>query len=56
MCLLGDFTAELPTPVAMRSLTLLLAWLGGYSALDTNPGATTTFVSRGSHAGLRGGW
>ena len=48
VCLLGDFTAELPTPAAMRSLTLLLAWLGGYSALDTNPGATTTFVSRGS--------
>ena len=38
VCLLGDFTAELPTPAAMRSLTLLLAWLGGHSALDTSAG------------------
>ena len=48
VCLLGDFTDVLPTPAAMSSLTTLLAWLGGQYGLDTNPGATTSFVSRGS--------
>jgi hypothetical protein len=48
VCLLGDFTNELPTPAAMSALTTLLAWLGGQYGLDTSPGATTTFVSRGS--------
>jgi hypothetical protein len=48
VCLLGDFTSVMPTDATMRSLTLLLAWLGGWYALDTTPGATTSFVSRGS--------
>jgi len=48
ICLLGDFTAQLPTPAAMTSLVNVLAWLGGRYAIDITPDATTTFVSRGS--------
>jgi hypothetical protein len=48
ICMLGDFTAQLPTPAAMTSLVNVLAWLGGRYAIDISPDATTTFVSRGS--------
>jgi hypothetical protein len=48
VCLLGDYTSALPSPAAMTALTNVLAWLGGQYALDTSPGARTSFVSRGS--------
>lgn len=47
-CLLGDFAAERPTREAVDSLIKLLAWLADIYALDTSPGTTTEFVSRGS--------
>jgi hypothetical protein len=48
VCLVGDFTARVPTTAAVESLTLLLAWLADRDRIDTTPGATATFVSRGS--------
>ncbi len=48
ICLLGDFTNQLPTPAATKSLVNVLAWLAGRYAIDIGPGSTTTFISRGS--------
>lgn len=48
-CLVGDFTATAPTLPATTSMVKLLAWLADEYAIDTSPGATTTFVSRGSN-------
>jgi hypothetical protein len=48
ICLLGDFTSQLPTDAAQASLARVLAWLAGRYSIDINPGATTSFVSRGS--------
>lgn len=48
ICLLGDFTNQLPTDAAQDSLVKVLAWLSGRYAIDIGPGATTSFVSRGS--------
>ncbi len=48
ICLLGDFTSQLPTAAAQASLVKMLAWLGGRYSIDLTPGATATFVSRGS--------
>jgi N-acetylmuramoyl-L-alanine amidase len=48
ICLLGDFTSQLPTPAAQASLVNMLAWLSDRYAIDISPGATTSFVSRGS--------
>lgn len=49
VCLLGDFTSENPTPAALTALNATLAWLADRYGLDTSPGATTEFVSRGSN-------
>lgn len=49
VCLLGSFTNVAPTPAALDSLVKLLAWLGPRYGIDTTPGATTSFVSRGSN-------
>jgi hypothetical protein len=49
VCLLGDFTSVMPTPEALDSLVKVLAWMGDRYGIDTSPGATTTFVSRGSN-------
>jgi hypothetical protein len=49
VCLLGDFTSQNPTDAALASLNEVLAWLADRYAIDTSPGATTTFVSRGSN-------
>jgi hypothetical protein len=46
--MLGDFTSVVPTPQAQASLVKVLAWLGDRSRIDTRPGATTSFISRGS--------
>jgi hypothetical protein len=48
-CLIGDFTSELPTPEALDSLALTLAWLADRYHLETEPGTTVSFVSRGSN-------
>lgn len=48
VCLLGDFTSVLPTAAAQESLVKVLAWLADRYSIDTAPGATVSFVSRGS--------
>ena len=48
-CFIGDHQAEAPTPEARTSMTALLAALADTYAIETAPGATTTFVSRGSN-------
>jgi hypothetical protein len=48
-CFIGDHTAEPPTAEARRSMTALLAALSARYGIDPSPGATTTFVSRGSN-------
>jgi hypothetical protein len=48
ICLLGDFTSQLPTDAAQESLVMMLAWLAGRYRIDITPGATTSFISRGS--------
>lgn len=48
ICLLGDFTSVLPTPAAQDSLVKLLAFLAERYDIDISPGATTSFISRGS--------
>ncbi len=48
VCLLGDFSAELPTAATQDALVKVLAWLAGRYSIDISAGATTSFVSRGS--------
>lgn len=48
VCLLGDFTAAPPTDAAFEALVLVLAWLSRRDGISVAPGATTSFVSRGS--------
>ena len=45
VCMVGDFSDHLPTEAAQQSLVATLAWLAERSAVDTSPGATTSFVS-----------
>lgn len=49
VCLLGDFTSRNPTDAQLASLNQTLAWLADRYGLDTSPGATGTFTSRGSN-------
>jgi hypothetical protein len=56
VCLIGNFERSAPTAAAQSSLTRLLAYLAERDGIDTAPGATTSFVSRGSNklpAGMR---
>jgi hypothetical protein len=48
-CFIGDHQVEPPTPEARSSMTALLAALANVYAIDTTPGATTSFLSRGSN-------
>ena len=48
-CFLGDHAVVPPTPEAQASMISLLAWLAGRYGVDTTPGTTVTFVSRGSN-------
>ncbi|MBA2281869.1 MAG: N-acetylmuramoyl-L-alanine amidase, partial [Acidimicrobiia bacterium] len=48
-CLLGDHRTEPASDAALASLVALLAWLASRHGLDVAPGATATFVSRGSN-------
>jgi hypothetical protein len=54
ICLLGDFTSELPTAAAQASLVKVLAWQSDRYAIDIGPGATTSFISRGSQRWPKG--
>ncbi len=49
VCLLGDFTSQNPTGAQLTSLNQTLAWLADRYGLDTSPGATSSFTSRGSN-------
>ncbi len=48
VCLIGNFQTQPPTPSAQDSLMRLLIHLADRYQIDTDPSATTTFVSRGS--------
>ncbi|MEY2415263.1 MAG: hypothetical protein QOH53_597 [Ilumatobacteraceae bacterium] len=48
ICLLGDFTSQLPTVAAQASLVNVLAWLSDRYDIDIGDAATTSFISRGS--------
>jgi hypothetical protein len=49
VCLIGDFTAELPTEAAQQSLVDMLAWLADRYEIDVQLGTTISFLSRGSN-------
>lgn len=49
VCLIGDFTAQPPTPAAQDALMRTLIFLADRYGVDTDPAATTTFTSRGSN-------
>lgn len=49
VCLLGDYTSEMPTPETRVSLVKVLAWMAERSQVPTRKGSTTTFVSKGSN-------
>lgn len=48
-CFLGDHATAVPTPQAQASMISLLAWLARRYGVDTTPGATVSFLSRGSN-------
>jgi hypothetical protein len=48
-CFLGDHRVDPPSAAAFDAMVGLLGWLAGRSGLDLAPGATATFVSRGSN-------
>jgi hypothetical protein len=47
-CFLGTHTVDAPTAEAQAAMVSLLAWLADAYGIDTTPGATASFVSRGS--------
>lgn len=49
VCLIGDFENQAPTAAAQESLMRMLIFLADRYDVDTDPAATTTFVSRGSN-------
>lgn len=49
VCLIGDFSLQPPTPAAQDALLRTMIWLADRYGIDTTPGATTTFTSRGSN-------
>lgn len=48
-CFIGDHRTAPPSPEAQASMVALLAWLADRYGIDPRPGATTSFVSRGSN-------
>jgi hypothetical protein len=54
VCLLGDYTHQMPTLAAQASLVKVLAWLADRYRIDTTPGAKVTITSRGSQRWPRG--
>lgn len=49
VCVIGNYQRNQPSRAAYDSLVKVLAWLAERHAIDTSPGARTTFVSRGSN-------
>ncbi|MDG2112274.1 MAG: N-acetylmuramoyl-L-alanine amidase [Actinomycetota bacterium] len=47
-CFIGDHTEVPPTAAAQQAMVALLSWLASTYGIDTTPGATAQFVSRGS--------
>ena len=48
-CFIGDHSVAPPSEAAFASMVAMLAFLGDRHGLDLTPGATATFVSRGSN-------
>lgn len=48
-CFIGAHATTPPTAAAQEAMTRLLAWLADMYDIDTRPGITTSFVSRGSN-------
>jgi len=48
-CFIGNHETAPPSPEAQQAMVALLAWLADSYAIDTAPGATTSFTSRGSN-------
>lgn len=53
-CFVGDHSTTPPTPAAMQTMTVLLAWLAGRYGIDLTAGKTIHFTSRGSNRWPRG--
>ena len=49
VCLIGDFTDAPPTEEAQQALVATLSWLAARYGIDVSPGASVSFVSRGSN-------
>ena len=49
VCMIGNYQVSRPTRASITSLVRVLAWLAERDGIDTAPGATATFVSRGSN-------
>ena len=49
VCLIGNFTDQMPTEASLASLHRTLAWLAARDNIDVRPGATVDIVSRGSN-------
>lgn len=49
VCVIGNYNLNRPSAAAFGSLVKVLAWLADRHGVDTSPGATATFVSRGSN-------
>jgi hypothetical protein len=54
VCWIGDHRTAAPSTAAQRSMISMLAWLARRYEVRTTPGATTSFVSRGSSRYPRG--
>lgn len=53
-CYIGDHRPQAPTAAAQAAMATLLGWLAREYSIDLSPGATTSFVSRGSSRYERG--
>jgi len=49
VCVIGDYNSASPSVASKNSLAVLLAWLADRYGVNTSPGATVSFVSRGSN-------
>lgn len=53
-CFIGDYSAEPPPQVAIDSMLHLLAWLADRYDVETRPGSSVEFTSRGSNRWAEG--
>jgi hypothetical protein len=54
VCLIGDYSKNAPSAAMQDSLVKVLAWMADRYEVDTSPGASTSFVSRGSNKWHKG--